>query len=317
MIPDILDVTLRDGGYLNDFAFPLEDAQKIVSNMFRAGVRHVEVGYYRPRLGLDPMVPGPKCCRNDYLIALSRIREGVDLFVMVHRDDVQLDDYKALVDCGIKGVRLIVSTSDVSGMEDHIGAIRAVGLLCSVNLIRISQRTLESMIVHARLAEECGANWLYLADSNGSMFPDRVEEIFCEIGHEIRINLGFHAHDSLRLAFANALAAVRGGARLLDSSLGGMGKGAGNLTTEIIAAYLKSRHTVSYDVTGLVALASDVVSSWIAKDHEKLCESALSAFLDLNVDELKEVVAAAQERGCSLLAELDRRIEHRPLASPA
>jgi 4-hydroxy 2-oxovalerate aldolase len=311
MIPDIIDVTLRDGGYVNNFAFSLESAQKIVSTMPKVGVSRVEVGYYRPRLSADPAIPGPKCCRRDYLNGVSRVGEGVDIFVMVHCDDVQLDDYQLLADCGVRGVRLIVSSSEISAIEPHIGAIHATGLLCSVNLIRMSQRTLESMIVHARAAEQSGADWVYLADSNGSMFPDRVEEIFRRIGCEVRINLGFHAHDSLRLAFANALAAVRGGARLLDCSLGGMGKGAGNLATEIITGYLKSSYSVPYNLIGMVDVANDVVSKWIARDHEKRCESALSAFLDLNLDQLQEAVAAAQEQQCSLLAELDRRIDNR------
>ena len=66
-----------------------------------------------------------------------------------------------------------------------------------------------------------GADWLYIADSNGSLFPERVTEIFRELSNEVRMSLGFHAHDSLHLAFANSLAAIRAGGSMLDSSLGG------------------------------------------------------------------------------------------------
>jgi 4-hydroxy 2-oxovalerate aldolase len=316
MIPEILDVTLRDGGYVNDFAFPTSDAVKIVSSLPEAGVRKLEVGYFRPSLAGDPSVPGPKCCRASYLSAVTRAARDAEVFVMVHPGEVEIESYSALADQGVDGVRLIIATTVTPTLERHARAIRAAGLTCSANLIRISQRSPESIVSHGRAAAQMGADWLYLADSNGSMFPDGVEGLFRDLKRELRIPLGFHAHDPLRLAFANALAAVRGGATLLDSSLGGMGKGAGNLATEIITAYLKAFQKVPYRVAEIVSLGLEVVSRWIARDHEKKCESALSAFLDLNMDELKVMASSSAEQRCSLLAALDRAIDERLQSGP-
>src|SRR5262249_54771297 len=199
------------------------------------GVPHIEVGYYRPRLADDETAPGAKCCRTAYLDALAGVRGASELVVMVHPRDVDVDDYTRLADHGITWVRFVVSTAGVPDLDRHVAAARRAGLRSSVNLIRASQRPLDSIVSLGREAEAMGADWLYTADSNGSLLPDRVEEIFHELSSAIRIPLGFHPHNPLQLAFANGLAALRGGATLLDSSLGGMGKGAGNLVTELIA----------------------------------------------------------------------------------
>jgi 4-hydroxy 2-oxovalerate aldolase len=308
MTPEILDVTLRDGGYVNDFAFPTEGARRIVTTLSRVGVRGVEVGYYRPFLAHDPTVPGAKCCRPEYLRAVTQGVTDADVFVMVHLDELTVDDYRPLVDYGVTGVRMVVNDPSSPLVAHHARSIRAAGLLCSINLIRMSERTLESIVAFARDAEAHGADWFCLADSNGSMFPERVEEIFLEVRRHVRTRLGFHAHDSLSLAFGNALAATRGGAVLLDASLGGLGKGAGNLATEMISAYLKACQPCAYDIAEMVSVASEVVGIWADRDLRRRSESMLSAILDLNADQIKSVVKSAEGHSRSVLAELDRRI---------
>ena len=312
VIPQLLDVTLRDGGYVNDWNFSIPNAVRIVSTLSGARIPYIEVGYYRPRLASDgSQRPDPMYCSSEYLDAVSQVRNGSELSVMVHLSDVRPEDYSFLVDHGISLVRFVVPTEAIPSIEAHIDMAHRVGLACSINLIRLSERSLKSVILCARTAEAMGADWLYAADSNGSMFPDRVEQIFRELASEVRIPLGFHAHDSLRLAFANSLAALHVGGRLLDSSLGGMGKGAGNLVTELITAYLKSIYEVQFDITQLAGVACELLSDWIGIDHRRKCESALSALLDLNADILKDVVAAAEKAERPLLLELERGLNVR------
>lgn len=314
-IPQILDVTLRDGGYVNDWQFLIPNALAIVSTLAKGGMPYIEVGYYHPRHSStngSGHLSGPSAyCQHEYLEAVSRVRGNSKLGVMVHLNDVLPTDYTFLADHDISTVRFVVPGSNIQQLEPHIDAARAVGLAVSVNLIRASQRSDENILLCARAAQDLGADWLYLADSNGSLFPDRVERIFRELRKELDIRLGFHAHDSLHLAFANSLAAIRGGATLLDSSLAGMGKGAGNLVTELICSYFKTFYEAEFTIGEFTTIARYALSEWIRADHVSRCESTLSALLDLNADKLKQKVAAAQQAQRPLLLQLEADLEAR------
>jgi len=309
--PQIIDVTLRDGGYVNEWKFPTPDALAIVSTLSKAGIPYIEVGYYRPRAannGTGREGPSSRCS-HEYLDAVARVRGNSKLTAMVHLDEVLTTDYTFLAEHNISCVRFVISTSVVQQIELHIDAAHAAGLCASVNIIRASERSTENMLMCGRAAEDSGADWLYIADSNGSLFPDRVEKIFRVLSGELRMPLGFHAHDSLHLAFANSLAALRAGGRFLDSSLGGMGKGAGNLITELITAYLKSSYDARYNVTELTMVACQTLGEWIRRDHTRRCENTLLALLDLNADRMKEVVATAEKAQRPLLSELEAALD--------
>jgi 4-hydroxy 2-oxovalerate aldolase len=312
-IPQILDVTLRDGGYVNDWQFPIPNALAIVSTLAKGGMPYIEVGYYHPPHSSNNgsgHLSGPSAyCQHEYLEAVSRVRGNSKLGVMVHLNDVLPTDYTFLAEHDISTVRFVVPGSNIQQLEPHIDAARAAGLNVSVNLIRASQRSDENILLCARAAQDLGADWLYLADSNGSLFPDRVERIFRELREELDIRLGFHAHDSLHLAFANSLAAIRGGATLLDSSLAGMGKGAGNLVTELICSYFKTFYEAEFTIGEFTTIARKALSEWIRADHVSRCESTLSALLDLNADKLKQKVAAAKQAQRPLLLELEADLE--------
>jgi len=318
-IPQILDVTLRDGGYVNDWQFLIPNALAIVSTLAKGGMPYIEVGYYHPPHSSSNgsgRFSGPSAyCQHEYLEAVSRVSGNSKLGVMVHLNEVQSTDYVFLADHHISVVRFVVPGSDMQQLEPHIDAAHAAGLTASVNLIRASQRSDENILLCSRAAQDLGANWLYLADSNGSLFPDRVERIFRELREELDMRLGFHAHDSLHLAFANSLAAIRGGATLLDSSLAGMGKGAGNLVTELICSYLKAFYEAQFTIGEFTELACYALSEWIGADHVSRCESTLSALLDLNADKLKQKVAAAKQAQRPLLLELEADLEAQ-LSSP-
>lgn len=315
--PQLIDVTLRDGGYLNEWKFPVPDALAIVSTLAKAGVPYIEVGYYSPRAANNGAGKGPSAwCSHEYLEAISSVGGDSKLVVMVHLDDVLPSDYTFLADHHISCVRFVISSSTIAPVERHIEAAHAAGLCASVNLIRASERTTENMLVCGHAAEDSGADWLYIADSNGSLFPDRVEKIFHALSSELGIPLGFHAHDSLHLAFANSLAAIAGGGRMLDSSLGGMGKGAGNLITELITAYLKSLYDMPFKIAELNMVTCQTLGEWIGRDRTRRCESALSALLDLNAEKLKEIVGAAEKAQRPLLVELEAGLDRVMIAQP-
>jgi 4-hydroxy 2-oxovalerate aldolase len=97
----------------------------------------------------------------------------------------------------------------------------------------------------ASAATDAGAEFVYLADSNGSLSPVDTSGLVTLIHSVTRKAVGLHAHNNLGLALANAIAAVHAGATWMDSSIQGMGKGPGNLIAEQWLAYLELTDPVS------------------------------------------------------------------------
>ena len=311
-IPQILDVTLRDGGYVNDWRFPIPNALAIVSTLANGGMPYIEVGYYHPQHSSSNgsgYHSGPAAyCHHEYLQAMSRVCGNSKLAVMVHLNEVLPTDYTFLVDHDISIVRFVVPGSNIQQLEPHIDAAHAAGLTVSVNLIRASQRSDENILLCARTAQDLGADWLYIADSNGSLFPNRVERVFRELRkNSICVSAFMRMIRSISLS--RTVWQRSGGATLLDSSLGGMGKGAGNLVTELICSYFKTFYEAQFSIAEFTTVACNTLNESIRGDHLSRCESTLSALLDLNADKLKQKVAAAKQAQRPLLLELEADLE--------
>jgi 4-hydroxy 2-oxovalerate aldolase len=290
--PTLLDVTLRDGGYVNRHSWSLEQAVGIVNACAQAGIEHVEVGYYRPgRHRVDGDVAPAASCPPYYL---ERLRELLPhtavLTVMAHVADVPSADYRDLAAMGVGLVRLPAKISSIGGVVPHVAAVRGAGMRVAVNLIRVSEVHVDDVTRAARAVVQAGADVFYVADSNASLFPDQVARIVRAVRQGAATTaIGFHAHDGLSLAFGNCLAAVQEGCEYLDASLGGMGKGGGNLSMELIAGYLRCRAGRPYDIEVLTRTRADVLAPWAGTDPLVACESIVSGLLDLNIDEIAVV----------------------------
>lgn len=280
----LVDVTLRDGGYLNDHSWTLQQARDIVRVVATTGVRYIEVGYLRPDAADNlPAAASPR----DYLSALEPLRGQAELAVMI-RAAVSAEDIAMAADCGVGLVRFPVLADRLPAVTPLIDLAKQHGLQVGVNLIRVSQERIAALRVAARIAEEAGADVVYAADSNGSLLPDTVRTVISELGDATRLPVGFHAHDNMRLAFANSLAALDAHADYLDASFRGLGKGGGNLQLELVLGYLRSLGR-----SDLTPAALPELDALVGKEREVMGDTAflslVSGVLDLNYDAAGEL----------------------------
>lgn len=284
----IIDVTLRDGGYVNQHGWSFSEATEVVAAVGAAGIKYSEVGYFRPRRHeIDGAQQPAACSPPQYLRALSAHNPQVGLVVMAHAREVDLSHYESLPGDGVKMVRMPARREVIPDLPAHVEAIRAAGLKVTINLIRVSEVSIKDVADAARLAEAVGADALYLADSNGSLFPDDVAALVEAAATAASVPLGFHAHDGLSLAFSNSLAAMRAGCSYLDASLAGMGKGGGNLSLELLAGYMRSRDCAALNMAPLARVAATVLKPW-KEGVAARCESMASSLLNMNIDDIAE-----------------------------
>lgn len=305
----VIDVTLRDGGYVNNHSFSLQQAAGLVSGLSKAGLDFVEVGYYRPREERDFSGRPAGCCPMWYLDALAKADRRARLVAMAHVHQVTGDDYRRLADHGVAMVRLPTTPAKIETVLDHVGHIRAAGMTASVNLIRCSEHDAATAINFAERARDAGAEIFYIADSNGGLYPGDVETRIRALKRVDGIEIGFHAHDSLKLGFANALAALEAGATMIDGSLAGMGKGGGNCATEVLSVHLNRRFGRSFRHGDLARLIEAELLTWVDPRAFAQYESCLAAAFNLNIDDLRAMRDDAAREGVALLDLLDRRMQ--------
>lgn len=281
-----LDVTLRDGGYRNNFDFPLDYALHHARESVAAGMEWVEIGYrngsFKPKSGIGRTGVGA----DDYIRAVAEVVSPDRLCMILHPKNITDDDLPRMYDAGVRLIRFCLP----SGAPEQGLALlsRAVdlGFTTTVNLTRVSQLDRRRLVELAALSGDAGADVVYLADSNGSMLPREVTQLVTLVRSVTGAAIGLHAHNNLGLALANAIAAVDAGATWIDSSILGMGKGPGNLVTEQWLAYLGRRpDTDAYDLGRILSLAHRMESRIAEATPSLPLPDLVLGHFDLSVEE--------------------------------
>ncbi|MEU8774471.1 hypothetical protein [Streptomyces sp. NPDC048606] len=257
---EILDCTLRDGSYSVDFKFTEETIRAVLAGLENSGMGLIELGH---GLGLNAgealsrpsLVTDERC----FEIASGTLRRAA--WGMFCIPGLAEPAHLARAAGGGMGfVRVGVDITDVSPAARFVGQARELGLRTFVNLMKTNVLDERGVVAAVRRCAGFGADAVYLVDSVGGYLPHEVEALFRRVGDETGVPLGFHGHDNLGLANANALAAATAGARYVDTTLDGIGRGAGNTVTEAFAAILaRHRGVGAYDYRALARLSETVV----------------------------------------------------------
>lgn len=232
----LVDVTLRDGGFEVDFAWPEPVFGAVASALSPFGVDFTEIGY----IGGVPLEhkvvePGWGAFTTPERVAgLSLVSTG--LAAMIHPTAlgaaIDLAEFKQ---SGLQMVRLVYHPNWFEQIVKIARHAHDCGLIATVNIALASRYSTPELVEHARrIVDAATPDVLYVADTCGAMLPSQVAELVRELVASLDVAVGFHAHDFLSLAYANALAALAAGASYIDSSLLGLGRGGGNLETELL-----------------------------------------------------------------------------------
>src|SRR5699024_715597 len=95
------------------------------------------------------------------------------------------------------------------------------------------------------------ADVLYLVDSYGGSFPHEVKRVAEQLKPRLDCQLGFHGHNNLETALTNTLAALKAGVEYVDGTILGMGRGAGNLKTELLLTVLSKKEGLKVNFNAL------------------------------------------------------------------
>ncbi|MFE3993479.1 hypothetical protein ACFXPW_17595 [Streptomyces goshikiensis] len=233
-----IDVTLRDGGYRNGFNFPLSYALQHAKLSVEAGFDWIEIAYRKGSLLPVPDLGLTGRGDDDYIAAMAREVGPERIAMILHPKNITDDDLPAMYAAGARLVRIILPAKRYEAGLARIRQAKELGFTVGVNFARISQWPGRDVVEVATAATDAGAEFVYLADSNGSLSPVDTTDLTTLTKSVTGRPVGLHAHNNLGLALANAISAVTAGATWMDSSIQGMGKGPGNLIAEQWLAHL-------------------------------------------------------------------------------
>lgn len=245
---DILDVTLRDGGYLNRWQFTRQQIDAILRLLSTLGLRWVELGFLRTQENSTSLVNG---CPVEFLAELDRQFPHMQWVGML---DPAEPDWSRAVQGKLPHLSLLRLTCTAEKLQRALDIAddlhtHSPDLPVSVNLICISsysQREIRSML--KTIAGRESADVVYFADSRGALRPDEIEPLIAMAKDYLGQPLGFHAHDTLGNAVENSRRALAAGCDRIDTSLNGFGLAGGNtslgefLTSTQLAAAGESSH---------------------------------------------------------------------------
>jgi 4-hydroxy 2-oxovalerate aldolase len=262
-VVQVCDTTLRDGSHSVAHQFTAKQVREVVRGLEAAGVSAVEVSH-GDGLGGSSFTYGFSHTDEIELIRVARAElTRAKLAALLLPGIGTVEHLKEAVDAGIDMVRIATHCTEADIAVQHLLAAKRLGLE-TVGFLMLSHMTSpEALAKQARIMADAGADTLYVVDSAGALLPHQVANRVLALSAELGdgVPLGTHTHNNLGCGVANALAGAEAGASILDGSLHGLGAGAGNAATEVLAAALdRSGAATGIDVLALADVAQDVVA---------------------------------------------------------
>jgi 4-hydroxy 2-oxovalerate aldolase len=255
--PDIkvVDATVRDGGLVNDFRFTDQFIKDLYTANVDAGVDYMEFGYKASKDIFDESEFGPwKFCDED---SIRRIVGDNDTSMKIAvMADVGRCNYKRDIinkaDSAIDLVRIATYINTIPAAIEMVEHCHKLGYETTVNIMAISNAKEAEIEEALELIGKSPADGIYIVDSYGALYMEQIEELadkYLNMAEKYNKFVGVHAHNNQQLAFANTIAALTRGVSFLDSTVSGMGRGAGNCASEQLLGFLKNP---KYDILPLL-----------------------------------------------------------------
>jgi 4-hydroxy 2-oxovalerate aldolase len=241
----VLDCTIRDGGLMNNHQFSDEFVHFIHKSLVAAGIDYMEIGYKADKKLFSPDQYGPwkSCTEADLNRFFGDKDKGIKVAVMADIGRTDEDDILQADQSAIDLIRVACYIHQIPAALEMAKMAKCKGYETSINLMAISTVPEFELNKGLELIGKCAdVDMLYLVDSFGSLYYEQIEDLMrrylgaMEHGQQI----GIHAHNNKQMAYVNTVCSAINGATMLDSTIDGLGRGAGNCPTELLLGFLRN-----------------------------------------------------------------------------
>ena len=266
----ILDCTLRDGGYCNNWKFGLNNAKKITSGLVEANIEIIECGFISNRISYDE-----HATRFPNFESVSNIiptnRENKLFIAMINYGEFEAEEIPDCDGSSVDGLRVAFHKKNVNDALELARAIKEKGYFIFLQpMLSLNYSDVEFMELIFKANELCPYAF-YIVDSFGVMKSKDLTRFFYLVEHNLNsdIWIGFHSHNNMQLAYSNAMKLTHIDTNrnlIIDSSIYGMGRGAGNLNTELFVQYLNENAEKKYQLKPLLGLIDEILNEFYQRN---------------------------------------------------
>lgn len=271
----ILDCTLRDGGRIIDCAFPDSHIRGITEGLTSARVDIVELGFLRGNIEYS----GNSTFFNEVNQFKQFIPEnkGDTMYVAFadYGKEYGMWDFDKLPECdgtSITGIRVGYRKKDLLDAVEIFELVKAKGYTLFIQGVDSLSYTDKEMLEAIEIINRVKPYSFGIVDTYGAMYKDDVIHYYNLVDYNLDedIAIDFHSHNNLQLSFsfAQEIIELSRGKRqiILDATLEGVGKGTGNLNSELIMDYLIRKKYYNYNLDILLDTIDEYLH-WIKEKH--------------------------------------------------
>lgn len=256
-----IDATLRDGSHAIKHQLTVSNIENYCIEMDSVGMDTIVVGHGNG-LGASSLQVGLSLLSDYEMIHtarkyLERTKLGVYMipgFGTIH------DDLEPAINAGIDVVKIGCHCTEADTTRQHIEFARNADKEVYGVLMMYHMASINKLLEEVQKMESYGAKGVILMDSAGASTMEMVKKTVATLSENVNIEIGFHPHNNLGLAVANAYTAIQEGATIIDGTVKGFGAGAGNCQLEALIAVLeKNGYATNVDLYKLLDVNDNIM----------------------------------------------------------
>ena len=308
----ILDCTIRDGGYVNNWKFTDEQVRECYLACSNSGIEYMEIGFRNfNKPDLLSKYGSTFFCTEQYINQTIGDIEGCKLAVMVTINAFDINDFVPKSESKISMVRILMAyhgsknkDDDILDIQQLLDGIKQIedlvelGYEISFNIGRIDKISRKQLYEICKILSTTKISYFTMADTYGSIDLDNIENLIPYVKFlltdvfETNIKIGFHAHDNMSNGTCKALYSLKYGVDMIDGCILGYGRGSGNAKTELIMMDLNKNHNKNYDMVNIIEYGDNFLINY-KECLNNLCYNvvyALSSYFGCHVTYAIDIV---------------------------
>lgn len=259
----LLDCTLRDGGFINDWEFGHEEIVNIYERSLSSRVDVIEVGFIDERREFDKnrtILPDGKSVNEIF----APLKKGSAMIVgMIDYGTCSIDRIQAASESVMDGIRVIFKKKNMCEAIEYCRLLKEKGYKVFVQPVSITSYSDDEMLKLIGMVNELEPYAMSMVDTYGLLHEGGLLHYYELMDSNLKpqISMGYHAHNNFQLGYSNSISLIEHNMAkpeenrrclTVDGSIFGMGKGAGNTPIELLAMYVNSHYEGDYDVSQML-----------------------------------------------------------------
>ena len=266
----LLDCTLRDGGYVNDWRFNYSNIVSIFERLVDANVDIIEVGFLDDRRPFDidrAIFPDTKSADRIYG---SLDKKNAMVVGMIDYGTCAIENLSPAGESYLDGIRVIFKKGKMHQAMEFCRQVKTLGYKVFSQLVSVTSYSDDELMELIGLVNDVKPYAVSMVDTYGLLDDEKLLHLYEILDNNVdrEIGIGFHAHNNFQLAYSNVLTFLKYNGKhniIVDATLYGMGKSAGNDPIELVAMTLNEKYGGNYCIDAMLEAINESVMDFYKK----------------------------------------------------